>query len=158
MKSVFALLIGLTLSGTAMAQEYGLSLGIHQTSAGVDQPAGSTGKVDGKLGFEGGLQVAFELVPKLRFRTGALYNQRPLDFKFAGAGTYELNYAYLDVPVNVQYGFNEMVSVFGGLTIGVKASDSVKTPASLTDLDLSVKSLFSSRRPERHHEHDTGAE
>jgi Outer membrane protein beta-barrel domain len=138
---IISLVFAVLLSGTAMAQEYGLALGFHQTTATLES-TGATGSVSGKLGFEGGLQVAFELIPNLRFRTGAMYNQRQFDYKIPSVGTLQFNYAYLDIPVGVQYGFNEMVSVFGGMIVGVKASDSTKTPTSVGALDVDMKTLY----------------
>ena len=143
MKVIIALAAGLMISATATAQEYGLGIGIHQTTATIDEPGTASGSVSGKLGFDAGLHVAFELIPRLRFRTGAVYNQRQFDYKLnSGAGKVEFNFAYLDVPVNVQYGFNEMFSVYGGMTVGVKASDSTKSPASVGAVDVSAKSLY----------------
>lgn len=139
-RKLIALAFGVLLSSTAMAQEYGLAVGIHQTSASVDNTTGSSGKVEGKLGFEAGLAVAFELIPNLRFRTGLTFDQRQFDYKISG-NKFQFNYAYLDVPVNAQYNFTPMFGVFGGLLVGIKASDSTKVPSGMT-LDADMKSLY----------------
>ncbi len=143
-KPILAIFFGLAVSCFANAQEYGLGIGVHQTTASVDSTSGLTGSVSGKLGFDLGLHVAFELVPNLRFRTGFIYDQRQFDYKYSsfGGGKIEFNFAYLDVPVNLQYNFNEMVAVYGGLIVGVKASDSIKAPSALGTMDFSMKSMY----------------
>jgi hypothetical protein len=141
-----ALIFGLMVSANAMAQDYGLTLGVHQTTATVDTgtsaasfPAGS---VSGRLNFDLGLTASFELVPNFRFRSGVLYDTRAFDYKLAnGAGTFSFNYAYVDVPVNVQYNFTPMVGIYGGLIVGIKASDSKTTPTGFV-YDGSMKSMY----------------
>lgn len=122
---------GLFLSCAAFAQDYGLTLGVHQASASVDMNGNTTtaplkiaGSSSGSLGYDVGLIVSFELLPNFRFRSGALYDYRPFEFKPDNGGSVSFKYAWLDVPVNVQYNFNPMVGVFGGLIVGINASDS----------------------------------
>lgn len=122
-KSLCILILAFAFGGTANAQEYGAVIGVHQTSAETEAN-GVT--VDGKLNFKAGLAVGFELVEKVKFRTGAIYNQRHFETK-AGATEIKVNFDYLDIPANVQYGFNDMFSVFGGLTFAVNINDDVKS-------------------------------
>ncbi len=112
----------LTLATPAFAQEFGGLLGVHQTTADTDA-ANTT--VDGKLGFKAGVLIGFELVEKLKFRSGLLYNQRHIETKTGGT-TAEFNFAYLDIPANVQFNINEMFGLFGGLTFAVNVNDDVK--------------------------------
>jgi len=141
MKHLVAALVLIGSSSMATAQEYGLSLGFSQNTAEVDQPAGSNGTMEGKLGFSGGVAVAFELMPGFRFRSGLLYSQRQADFKFPNS-KYQLNLSYLDVPIMAQYNVNPMFGLFGGMVVGIKASDSVKNPAGATKLDLDMKAMY----------------
>jgi hypothetical protein len=146
----FILIFGLLISAAAQAQDYGVTIGIHQTTATVDSsitaanPNYGTGSVNGTLGFDLGLTASFELVPGFRFRTGALYDTRSFDYKLTGSGrdgqTVGFRYAYIDVPVNAQYNFTPMVGIYGGLIVGIKASDSMNLPNGMTG--GSVKSLY----------------
>jgi hypothetical protein len=130
-KTLLFMVTGMLMSTAAMAQEYGLALGFHQTSASTDISGAS---VDGKLNFEGGLAVGFELVPMLKFRTGFLYNQRHFKTKSGGSTLVDYGFDYFDVPINVQYNFNEMVGIFGGLTVAINSSDS--TDPTQSNLDM----------------------
>jgi hypothetical protein len=133
----------------AMAQDYGLTLGIHQTSASVDTSSagtdlyGASGSVSGKLGFDAGLTASFELMPAFRFRTGLLYDQRQIDYKLASpaVGTVSYNFAYLDVPVNAQFNITPMIGIYGGLIVGIKASDSTSNPSGTT-MSPNMKSMY----------------
>ena len=148
-KQLWILTFGLFVSSAAVAQDYGLAIGVHQTSATVDlsgDPAytGVTGSAGSSLGFDLGFLASFELMPGFRFRTGALYNARPFEFKITApiAGTAKFNYAYIDVPVNVQYNFTEQFGLFGGMIVGIKASDKVDLPAGSPSADLGMKSMY----------------
>ncbi|MBX3023063.1 MAG: PorT family protein [Bdellovibrionales bacterium] len=107
------------ISFAAQAQEYGFLAGVHQTTASTDVNGAST---DGKFGFKAGLTMGFELAPLMKFRTGAIYNQRHFEVK-AGATTVEWNFDYLDVPALFQYNINETFGLFGGLNIGININD-----------------------------------
>ena len=125
-------ILGSLISSAAMAQDYGLTIGVHQTTATVPNSGSSlpSGSVSGRLNYDLGLTASFELLPNWRFRSGILYNTRGFDFKPSNAsvGTTKFNFSYVDVPVNVQYNFNQTVGLYGGLIVGVKASDSVDVP------------------------------
>ena len=140
------LLFGALISSAAFAQDYGLTVGIHQTTAKVDSSTGTNslaaGSTNGLLNFDVGLTASFELIPNLRFRSGVLYDTRAFEYKLDnGAGTVKFNFAYVDVPVNVQYNFTPMVGIYGGLIVGVKASDSVSVPNG-GSYDPNMKSLY----------------
>lgn len=145
MTKFLALICGVMVSSVAMAQDYGLTIGIHQTTATVDGLTASgvpvSGSVSGKLGFDAGLTASFELVPNVRFRTGLLYDTRQFDYKINNIGKVSYNFAYIDVPVNVQYNFNQTVGIYGGLIVGIKASDSTSIPSGFT-YDPDMKSLY----------------
>lgn len=134
------------VSSVSFAQDYGLTLGVHQTTATIDTagstPALGTGSVSGKLGYDFGLTVSFELMPAIRFRSGLLYDTRQIDYKLnSGVGTISYNFAYLDVPVNAQYNFTPMFGLYGGLIVGIKASDSTSVPGG-GNYSPNMKSLY----------------
>jgi hypothetical protein len=121
-KNILVLIIGLVVSGSAFAQEWGAAVGVHQTSADVDS-TGTT--VDSKLGFKLGMNVGFELGEGMKFRSGFLYNQRHFETN-TGAVNAKYNFDYIDVPADFQYNINDMVGFFGGLVIGINVQDEVK--------------------------------
>lgn len=127
---VLVLMAVLFGSGLVQAQEYGFLAGVHQTTASTDI-SGAT--LDGQFNFKAGLTMGFELAPGMRFRTGAIYNQRHVELNY-GAGTRKdkVNFDYIDVPANFQYNFNEMVGLFGGLVVGINVSDKIDVPAGVT--------------------------
>ena len=125
------------LSSPVMAQEFGATIGIHQTTADSNT-SGAT--VDGKMNFKLGGLVAFELIDQLRFRSGLIYNQRHFEVG-TGGNTFEYNFAYFDVPINVQYNFNDTVGLFGGLIVAVNSSDDVEAPAGLTATDPDAEDM-----------------
>jgi hypothetical protein len=150
MTKFFALICGLMISSAAMAQDYGLTIGVHETTATANPgPAGggawldgSTGTVSSGLGYDLGLTASFELVPSVRFRTGLLYDLRPFEYKAnGGGGTVDVNFAYIDIPVNFQYNFTPMIGLYGGMIVGVKASDSANVPNGVND-SPNAKSLY----------------
>lgn len=126
------IVLGTLLSSVAMAQDYGLTIGVHQTTATVTSGGGTgiaSGSAQGKLNYDLGLTASFELIPNFRFRSGVLYDTRNFDYKLDNSGgTAHVNYAYVDVPVNAQYNFTPMVGIYGGLIVGIKASNSMDMP------------------------------
>jgi hypothetical protein len=150
MAKIFALICGVMISSAAMAQDYGLTIGVHQTTASIDATdtssqlgGATTGSVSGRLGYDLGLTASFELVPSWRFRTGALYDLRPFDYKIPNFGTVGYNFSYIDVPVNVQYNFTPVVGIYGGMIVGIKASDSQNLPSNASStVGPNMKSLY----------------
>lgn len=148
-KKILVLATTVFIAAPASAQEFGGLLGVHQTTADTDLTSAS---VDGKLNFKAGVLIAFELVDTLKFRSGLLYSQRHFELT-QGANEYKYNFAYLDIPANVQFNFNEMVGVFGGLTFALNTSDDVKLAGGnagdpdadkmIPLLDVGVNLLFS---------------
>jgi hypothetical protein len=133
-------LLGLILifSSLAWGQEWGATVGVHQTTADSNVTGAS---VDGKLNYRIGALLAFELGEGTKFRTGALYNTRHMDVTLP-TGKYEYKFAYLDVPANIQYNFNEMVGVFGGMVIALNVGDDVDGPAGVTVRDPDAESMI----------------
>jgi hypothetical protein len=137
-KKFIVLAFGLLFSAAAGAQEFGVTLGVHQTTAGTDVSGAS---VDGQFNWKGGLAADFELAPMMHFRTGLIYDQRHVDVKI-GANKTGMDFSYLDVPANFQYNLNEMVGLFGGLVVGINVDDKVDPPAGTTAADPGAKGLI----------------
>jgi hypothetical protein len=125
-------------ASNAEAQEFGATLGFHQTTADSNDAAV---KVDGKLNFRAGLLVGFEMVEHLKFRSGLIYDQRHIDVTSGGL-KFKYKFAYLDIPATVQYGFSEMFGVFGGMVFAVKATDSVEAPSGASSVDPEAESII----------------
>ncbi len=125
----FLIAAALMISPFAQAQEFGVLLGVHQTTA----DANSTGtSVDGVFNFKAGLAVGLALSDTAKFRTGLLYNQRHIELNTAGFKT-KVNFDYFDVPALVQFNVNEMFGLFGGLVVGINVND--ETKPKLQDVD-----------------------
>lgn len=128
----------LLLSVPAWGQEFAATLGVHQTTA--DSNVSGT-SVDGKLGFKAGALVGFELVDKVKFRSGLVYNQRHFDVK-VGTNTLEYKFDYFDIPALAQYNVNEMFGLFGGLNFAVNINDDVSYPATMTSADPKAEKMI----------------
>jgi hypothetical protein len=117
------LTLAFALMGTAAhAQEVGVLGGFAMTTADSRADGVSYG---GKVNFRLGVPVAFELVDKLKFRTGLIYTQRHIEIKEGGmTGTAE--FEYFDIPVLVQYKIHEMFGIFGGLTMAINSKKSAE--------------------------------
>jgi hypothetical protein len=137
-------------SSVAMAQDYGVSIGVHQTTAATDpsQQGGSlsgyNGSITGLLGLDLGFVAAFDLVPNLKFRTGLIYDMKPFQEKIplsnGATSTVTFNFSYIDLPIDFQYNLNSMFGVFAGVVVGIKASDSVSS--SYVPVVANMKALY----------------
>jgi len=128
-KIIVSVLAGLTISGTALAQEFGFTGGFHNSSASEKNGSGS---ISSEIGYKLGLALKFPMVDQLNFKTGLIYSYRP--FEYSGTSV-KAKFAYLDIPVLVEYKFNDMVGVFGGLVMGIKVSDKISTGATPTGME-----------------------
>lgn len=135
--TVVGILASMFVAFPTWAQEYGAVAGFHRTTADSNTNGVS---VEGKLNFKAGLAVGFELVEKTKFRTGFIFNQRHIDVTSSGVSL-GYKFDYIDIPANVQYNFNEMVGVFGGLTIAALVNDKVDGAGS-SSVDPKAESLI----------------
>jgi hypothetical protein len=118
-----ALLIVLVGWGTfSSAQEMGISAGAQESNASGRNPGDST---SGDFGIRAGFIGSFLLEDNLKFRTGLMYTQRHFDYKTSGGDTYTFNWDYVDVPALIQYNFNEIFGLFGGVIIAINSSHAV---------------------------------
>lgn len=133
MNKILFLTLALMLSPLgAHAQEYGVLAGVHQTGADSNMTGDS---VDGVFNFKAGFAAAFPLTNQVKFRTGLIYDQRHVKYKYSTGAEVDLDFDYFDVPALVQYNVNEMFGFFGGLVIGINANDSAKPKASAPAID-----------------------
>lgn len=118
---IFGSLMALMLGASAHAQDYGLTAGFSESNATAGQSGYST---TGEFGFRAGGVAAFPLVDGLKFRTGLIFAQRHFDLTVSGNKA-TARFDYLDVPVLVQYNFNDTIGVFGGLIAGINVNHNI---------------------------------
>ena len=118
---IFGSLLALVVGASAQAQDYGLTAGFSQSNATA---SGSGVSTTGEFGFRAGGVAAFPLVDNLKFRTGLIFAQRHFDVTVAGNKA-TARFDYLDIPVLVQYNFNDMMGVFGGLVAAVNVNHNI---------------------------------
>lgn len=124
-KIIVALAVFLT--GTqALAQEAGFSIGFHNATAD-SKVVGST--AEAKVGFRLGVPMAFELVDKMKFKTGFIYSQRFFDVT-SGLETATAKFEYVDIPALAQFRLNEMLGFFGGLTMALNIGKNIEGSSS----------------------------
>ncbi len=101
---------------TAEASEFALEGGFrNQSGDATSLNNDATSKTAFQLGGAG----SFELNGPLALRAGMFYTQRPLGFTVGGLdGSYSIN--YFDVPVALQYKFEDHFSVWAGAGVAVK--------------------------------------
>ncbi len=146
-KYILILVSMAAFSAPALAQEFGATLGFHQTTADTDATGTS---IDGKLNFKAGMLIGMEMADKFKFRSGLIFSQRHIDATNSGFKT-KVQLDYLDIPANVQYNFNEMFGLFGGMTFALNIADSYKPDPGVDQdvtkliplLDLGVNLTFS---------------
>ena len=109
------LCLGFALSA-ANAAEFAVEGGFRNQSG--DATAVSN-EASSKTAFQLGGAGSFEISGPLSIRTGMFYTQRPLGFQVGTVeGTYSIN--YFDVPVGLQYKFEDYFSVWAGAGVAVK--------------------------------------
>lgn len=130
--------LSLCIGSCVHAQDIGVLAGVHQTDAETDV-SGAT--IDGNFNWRAGVAVGLDLVEPLRFRTGAIYTSRAFELKNSG-NTTDYNFSYLDIPALVQYGVQDMFSLYGGLIVAVNVNDDVDPPAGQTAADPDADSMI----------------
>lgn len=130
----FLFLAALIISPLAQAQDFGVLLGVHQTTADSDTTGTS---INGVFNFKAGLAVGLPLSDTAKFRTGLLYTQRHIETNTSGVKG-KINFDYFDIPALVQFNVNEMFGLFGGLVVAVNVNDETKPKV----MDADVKSLI----------------
>jgi len=120
MRKMLVLLISVLSFGlSANAQELGMTGGFSSSQAEAKTAGVSE---DSSIGYRFGASVKFNLMDQLNFKTGLLYVYRPFTFKTSGT-EYDLKFAYLDLPATMEFKFNDMIGVFGGVIVGINVSD-----------------------------------
>lgn len=79
------------------------------------------------LGFQIGAQYYYQIQEQLYLRTGGLLTQRNSTYStslpFFGNVDNEYSLLYLDIPLTLEYRFNERLAVFGGVQMALLLSD-----------------------------------
>ncbi len=125
MKRIFITILGLILSTSAMANDFGLIVGLRTNSA--DFPSNG-GTVASKTGLGVGAMGYFDIANKWEMRTGFVYNQRNFTITNGGVDS-DLNLSYIDIPVTASYKFADYAGVFAGPVLGLLASKECKSGA-----------------------------
>ncbi len=123
MKALLIWTLSLIVSSAALANDFGLALGVRSNSA--DAPSGSGATVSTKTGFGVGAIGFFDISGKLQGRTGFLYNQRNYTATTFGMDV-DINLAYVDIPLTAMYKFADYAGVFAGPVLALLASKECK--------------------------------
>jgi hypothetical protein len=135
MKMIMVLISTLMMAGHAYAQDVGVQVGMHNTTASYSGYSDSA-----ELGFKVGLLGSTELVKNVKFRTGLLYTTR--NFKLETPGTtIKLKPAYIDIPVLFQYNFNDMFGLYAGPVAAINVGKKLEVNGVSGDI-ADVKSLY----------------
>ncbi len=126
MKKALSILVATILSSSAFASDFAAVAGFRSNSA----DAASTGvTMNSKSGLGAGVLGFFDLVGDLQGRMGFLYNQRNVGGKTA-ASEFDLNLAYMDIPVTAMYKFADYAGMFAGPVVSLLASKEYKSNVS----------------------------
>lgn len=121
-------LLALTVGASAFAQDYGLTAGLSQSNASVSGNNLNGYSNSGEFGFRLGGVASFPLTDGLKFRTGLIYSQRHFDLKNSSPDIKIVhNFDYIDIPVLVQFNFNDTIGIFGGIIAAVNVNHNVST-------------------------------
>ncbi|MBX7231062.1 MAG: PorT family protein [Bdellovibrionales bacterium] len=123
------------------AQEYGVSLGVHQTDASSTNDALSVGNV---FNFRLGGIVMLPFTESFKFRSGLMFTQRHLELDMTTSKP-TAKFDYIDVPALAQYQFNENFGLYGGLIVGFNVNHKLTVdnpPAGVSTSAKGVKSML----------------
>jgi hypothetical protein len=115
------LFVVLSFSSVAYSEEFGIEAGIHQSDADTRRTGDSH---SGDFGYRAGLTTSFFLEGGFKIRSGLMYVQRHFDLKDSSGSTTTYNWAYIDIPVLLQYNFTDKVGLFGGVNIAINTDTS----------------------------------
>lgn len=120
MKKILALALTLFLTGTALASDMGVIIGIRNDSAesksaGVDMASQNN--------FQAGLIAKFDVSDAVLIRSGFVYIQRNY-LATVAASDVTLKYNYFEIPIGVLYKFNDFGGAFAGVALSLNQSKS----------------------------------
>ena len=137
MKAVLIGILSLMLSTAAMANDFGLVVGVRSNSA--DTPSSGV-TVSAKTGLGVGAMGYFDFAPKWEMRTGFVYNQRNFTLTASGIDI-DLNLSYVDIPVTANYKFADYAGVFAGPVLALLVSKDCKVSGGTCTLTSSPDSM-----------------
>jgi hypothetical protein len=130
--SIFLIIFTILISIKGHAQEeFGFTVGLHQTSAQARAPGNS---ISSATSFRAGVLASFLLEDALKFRTGLLFTQRNFAFKENGT-THNYNLDYIDVPALIQYNFRPNLGLYGGFMIAMNTGSQISPGLPNNDLE-----------------------
>lgn len=124
MKALFSLSMVLLMSFAASANDFAAAVGFRSNSADAVNAGVTTSS---KTGFGAGVIGFFDMSEKVQIRSGFLYSPRDITIK-SGTTEYDMNAAYIDIPVTAMYRFADYGGAFAGPVLGLLASKNCKIP------------------------------
>jgi len=125
MKALISLVIGILFSFSVYANDFAAAVGFRSNSA----DAVAVGEdVASKTSFGAGVIGFFDLASQFQIRSGFLYNQRNFAIGVTGGTEYDINAAYVDIPVTAMYKFADYAGAFAGPVLALLASKECKAP------------------------------
>lgn len=137
MKMILTILTTTMLSSFAFASDFAAVAGFRSNSADA-VTSGVT--INSKSGLGAGVLGFFDLAGALQGRMGFLYNQRNLSGK-AGTTEFDVNLAYMDIPITAMYKFADYAGMFAGPVVSLLASKEVKSNVSGFELTNSPEGM-----------------
>ncbi len=140
LKKIIILLL-LLFENSAHALEFKFIAGIRSQSANVGP---GTDRVQ-KESFQIGFLVPLHTANRFSISTGLKYTQRNLDYKVIDSSLFaplfyissgSFDFSYLDIPLQLEYSFNQNILIWGGPIAGFNVSSKCKTNSPNVDCDL----------------------
>jgi hypothetical protein len=131
MKAIITLVMGFLLSFSASANDFAAVVGFRSTSASAAGPVTAGVDIGAKNGYGVGVLGFFDMAANFQIRSGFLYNTRDVNVKTALVD-FDMNAAYVDIPVTAMYKFAEYGGFFAGPVLALLASKDCKQTGGCT--------------------------
>lgn len=118
MKKISLFLCALSITATIFAQQAAIGLKAGLNVANLSNSSGYD--MGSKLGFNGGLLAHIHLAPSLALQPEAVYSNQGAKYTVNGT-EHELNLNYINIPVQLQYMFNNGFRLQTGPQVGFLA-------------------------------------
>ena len=125
-----------TTSATAQQVNIGIKGGLNVYNINNDNNA----KYDSKVGFNAGLLGHIHLAKQLAFQPELVYSAQGAKYSTAGIET-KLNLGYINIPMLIQYMFDNGFRLQAGPQIGFLVSAKAKTGSTEIDLKENLKKV-----------------
>jgi hypothetical protein len=138
MKKISLVLIAISTIYSAQAQigaKLGVKGGLNVASLTIN---GSSTGVDSKFGAHAGLLAHLHLSPQIGLQPELLYSGQGMK-QVSGGVTYNWNLDYINLPIMLQYMFNNGFRLEAGPQFGFLVSGKIKDNGGVTDLGNDLK-------------------